>query len=49
MIDHDPEPPPGPSPFSLGDARPRDVMAAHRTRDGVWCEPRVWIVTARCG
>lgn len=27
----------------------RDVMAAHRTRDGVWLDSRAWIVTARCG
>jgi SAM-dependent methyltransferase len=29
--------------------RLRDVMAAHRTRDGVWLDSRAWIVTARCG
>jgi SAM-dependent methyltransferase len=30
-------------------ARLRDVVAAHRTRDGVWLESRAWIVAARCG
>ncbi len=29
--------------------RLRDVMAAHRTGDGVWFDSRAWIVTARCG
>ena len=29
--------------------RLRDVMAAHRTRDGIWFDSRAWIVTARCG
>lgn len=28
--------------------RLRDVMAAHRTRDGVCFESRAWLVTARC-
>ena len=28
--------------------RLRDLMAAHRTHDGVWFDSRAWIVTARC-
>ena len=29
--------------------RLRDMMAVHRTRDGVWFDSRAWIVTARGG